>query len=154
MGIGWRGCPWPGLVERVGGLLVLFLPLSPSLEEIICISSWFWAITYCRISTVPVSIGCVVSSSGAVLTMFAWCGNFGKGGSRYFQQYALAHIQLLWGSILQYWWVLDEPHKNVSWTLSPFSGLEGGNSRTWWTLRKFLVLLRILYALEIAHGYE
>ena len=70
-------CPWQGPVERVGGLLVFFLPLSPYLVERSCISSWLWARSYCK-SCYVTGIGWSVNLCWAMFTMFDWCWNSAK----------------------------------------------------------------------------
>ena len=74
-GIVWWGYTWWGPAEGVGGLLVFFLPLLPSLAERSRISSWFCARTCCRNSAVPV-IGGTGYSCGELFTVFAWCWNY------------------------------------------------------------------------------
>ena len=74
-GIGWRGCPWQGPVEGVGGLLIFFVLLYPLLSERICIRSWFLTRTCCRIDSTTVEIGGAgyLGGGGGLFTIFVWC---------------------------------------------------------------------------------
>ena len=137
VGIGWGGCPWQGPVEGVGGMLVFFLTLFPSLAEISCISSSFWARTCCRRSAMP-EIGGLGSSGGLLFTVFAWFSNSAKrriaiSSTKFACPYPASSKGRFYG--------LGDfsmgPLENESWMRNTFSWSEGGNSRTWWTLKNF-----------------
>ena len=108
---------------------------------------------FCRSSAVPV-IGGAGSSGGVLFTLFAWCWNSAERritiSSTIFDRLYPDFLRLISPVSASYrWasqkWVLNEIH--VFW-------IGGRRFQDLMDSRKFSVLLRMLYALEIAWGCE